>query len=140
MGGPSHGGHQTHGGSLEPGWHHSHRRQPGHRRTDDPHTVTDAAILLGALTGVDPKDPQTNTQISMAQADYTQYIKKDALVGAKLNYYTKPNSNTASGAEQFSIISAAINKIRSPGLLSLKLPLHHSRIARRYYPMNSNAT
>jgi amidase len=103
-------------------------------------SVTDAAILLGALTGVDPKDPQTNTQIGMAQTNYTRYFKKDALVGAKLNYYTKPNSNTASGAEQYIIFSAAINKIRSPGLLSLKLPLHHPRIARRYYLVNSIET
>jgi amidase len=78
-------------------------------------TVTDAAILLGALTGVDPKDPQTNTQIGLAKTDYTTYLKTDALVGAKLGYYTKPNSNTASGAEQLSIFNAAINKIRSLG-------------------------
>jgi amidase len=78
-------------------------------------TVTDAAILLGALTGVDPKDSQTNTQIGLAKTDYTTYLKTDALVGAKLGYYAKPNSNTASGAEQLSIFNAAINKIRSLG-------------------------
>lgn len=77
--------------------------------------VTDAAILFGALTGVDPKDSQTNTQIDLAKTDYNPYPKTDALVGAKLGYYTKPNSNTASGAEQLSIINAAINKIRSLG-------------------------
>ena len=78
-------------------------------------TVTDAAILLGALTGVDPKDSQTNTQIGLAKTDYTPYLKTDALVGAKLGYYTKPNSNTASGAEQLNIFNTAINKIRSLG-------------------------
>ena len=40
MGGPSHGGRQTHGGSLEPGWHHFDRRQPGLRWTHDPHRHT----------------------------------------------------------------------------------------------------
>ncbi len=78
-------------------------------------TVTDAAILLGALTGVDPKDPQTNTQTGLAKTDYTPYLKKDALVGAKLGYYAKPNGSTASGAEQLGIFNAAINTIRSLG-------------------------
>lgn len=77
--------------------------------------VTDAAILLGALTGVDPKDPQTDTQTGLAKTDYTPYLKKDALEGAKLGYYTKPNGNTASGAEQLGIFNAAINTIRSLG-------------------------
>jgi len=77
--------------------------------------VTDAAILLGALTGVDPKDPQTNTQIGLAKTDYTSYLKTDALVGAKLGYYTKPNPITASGAEQLGIFNAALDKIRSLG-------------------------
>ena len=78
-------------------------------------TVTDAAILLGTLTGVDPKDSQTNTQIGLAKTDYTPYLKKDALVGVKLGYYTKPNGSTASGAEQLGIFTAAINTIRSLG-------------------------
>jgi len=77
--------------------------------------VTDAAILLGALTGVDPKDPQTDTQTGLAKTDYTPYLKKDALVGAKLGYYTKPNGSTQSGAEQLGIFNAAINTIRSLG-------------------------
>lgn len=78
-------------------------------------TVTDAAILLGALTGYDPKDPQTATSIGLAKTDYTPYLKKDALVGAKLGYYTKPSTNTASGVEQLAIFNAAIDKIRSLG-------------------------
>ncbi|MCX5954260.1 MAG: amidase family protein [Cyanobacteria bacterium] len=78
-------------------------------------TVTDAAILLGALTGVDPKHSQTNTQIDLAKTDYTPYPKTDSLVGARLGDYTKPNSNTASGAEQLNSFNAAINKIRSRG-------------------------
>jgi amidase len=78
-------------------------------------TVTDAAILLGALTGVDPKDPQTNTQIGLAKTDYTPYLKLDALQGAKLGYYTKPSASTPSGAEQLGIFNAALDKIRSLG-------------------------
>ncbi|MCP9935114.1 hypothetical protein KBZ08_14470 [Cyanobium sp. Candia 9D4] len=78
-------------------------------------SVTDAAILLGALTGYDPKDPLTAESIGRAKTDYTPYLQLDALQGAKLGYYTKPNANTASGAEQLSIFNKAIDTIRSLG-------------------------
>ncbi len=78
-------------------------------------SVTDAAIMLGALTGFDPKDPLTAESIGKAKTDYTPYLKLDALQGAKLGYYTKPNASSASGAEQLSIFNTAIEKIRSLG-------------------------
>ena len=86
------------------------------------HTVTDAAILLGALTGVDPKDPQTNTSIGLAKSDYTPYLKLDALQGAKLGYYNVPNSSTASGAEQLSIFNEALDTLRSQGATVTYIP------------------
>lgn len=78
-------------------------------------SVTDAAILLGALTGYDPKDPLTAESIGRAKTDYTPYLQLDALQGAKLGYYTKPNASTPSGAEQLSIFNKAIDTIRSLG-------------------------
>jgi amidase len=85
------------------------------------HTVTDAAILLGALTGVDPKDPQTSTSIGLAKSDYTPYLKLDALQGAKLGYYAEPNNSNASGAEQLSIFNAALDTLRSQGATVTKI-------------------
>ena len=78
-------------------------------------TVTDAAVLLGALTGVDPKDPQTNESVGKAKSDYTPYLKTDALQGAKFGYYSKPNNSTPSGAEQLAIFEDAINTLRAEG-------------------------
>lgn len=78
-------------------------------------SVTDAAILLGALTGYDPKDPQTAESIGKAKTDYRPYLQLNALQGAKLGYYTKPNASTASGAEQLSIFNRAIATLRSLG-------------------------
>ena len=37
-------------------------------------TVTDAAILLGSLTGVDEKDVATHKSEGMAYQDYTPYL------------------------------------------------------------------
>ena len=49
--------------------------------------VTDAAVLLGAATGVDPADPVTATQAGNAFADYTQFLDDDALEGARIGVW-----------------------------------------------------
>jgi amidase len=50
-------------------------------------SVTDAAVLLGALTGVDGNDPATADQAGMAHADYTQFLDSNALVGARIGVW-----------------------------------------------------
>jgi amidase len=52
-------------------------------------TVTDAATLLGALTGVDPRDAATNESRGKAMADYTGALKPDALRGARIGVARK---------------------------------------------------
>jgi amidase len=47
-------------------------------------TVRDAAILLGALTGVDERDPITMKSRKHAQRDYTKFLDKDGLRGARI--------------------------------------------------------
>lgn len=47
-------------------------------------TVYDAAVALGAMTGVDPKDPLTSTSAGLYFKDYTPFLKTDALKGARL--------------------------------------------------------
>jgi amidase len=47
-------------------------------------TVADAAILLGALTGVDPRDPATGKSLGKACTDYTPFLDPDGLRGARL--------------------------------------------------------
>jgi amidase len=65
-------------------------------------SVTDAAILLGVLEGnnPDPNDPATKTCAPIR--DYTQFLKRDGLKGARIgipraNYYDK---TTPPGAEK----------------------------------------
>jgi amidase len=84
--------------------------------------VTDAAILLGALTGFDPKDPKTAESIGNAKSDYTPYLQLNALQGAKLGYYEKPNASTPSGAEQLSIFNQSIDLLRSLGATVSEIP------------------
>ena len=47
-------------------------------------TVADAAALLGALTGVDGRDPATTPSAKRAQRDYRSSLRADALKGARL--------------------------------------------------------
>ena len=75
-------------------------------------TVTDAAIMLGALESPapDPNDPATNTCKPAPNRDYTVYLKREGLRGARIgipraNYYDKitapgakaPRPSTGSG-------------------------------------------
>ena len=46
--------------------------------------VTDAAILLGVLAGVDGRDSATISSQGLALSDYTPYLKADALSGARI--------------------------------------------------------
>ncbi|HEX7554134.1 MAG TPA: amidase family protein, partial [Geothrix sp.] len=47
-------------------------------------TVRDAAILLGVLAGTDPRDPATRDADAKREPDYTHFLVKDGLKGARL--------------------------------------------------------
>jgi amidase len=47
-------------------------------------TVKDAAILLGALTGVDPRDPVTAGSAGKSHADYTTFLTGHGLKGKRI--------------------------------------------------------
>ena len=50
--------------------------------------VTDAAILLGVMAGVDPKDERTAAS-GDAPSDYTKFLDRNALKGVRLGYSTQ---------------------------------------------------
>jgi len=52
-------------------------------------TVRDAAILLGALTGVDPEDAATAASAGKSQTDYAQYCDPNGLKGARIGVARK---------------------------------------------------
>jgi amidase len=52
-------------------------------------TVRDAAILLGALTGVDPDDAATGASAGKSQTDYAQYCDPNGLKGARIGVARK---------------------------------------------------
>ncbi len=52
-------------------------------------TVRDAAILLGALAGIDPEDAATAASAGKSQADYVQYCDPNGLKGARIGVARK---------------------------------------------------
>ena len=52
-------------------------------------TVTDAAIILGALTGEDPRDKTTAQSRGKAYTDYTQFLDKNGLQGMRIGVARK---------------------------------------------------
>jgi amidase len=47
-------------------------------------TVRDAAIILNALVGIDPRDPATAASLSRGQVDYTRSLDPNGLRGARI--------------------------------------------------------
>src|SRR5712691_8576392 len=52
-------------------------------------TVTDAAILLGALAGIDSRDNATKASASKSFADYTKFLDANSLKGARIGIHRK---------------------------------------------------
>jgi amidase len=52
-------------------------------------TLRDAAIMLGALTGVDPEDRATAESRGKSYTDYTQFLDPDGLKGARIGVARK---------------------------------------------------
>src|SRR6056297_3237810 len=56
-------------------------------------TVRDAAIALGAMTGIDPEDDKTALSEGNSYSDYTQFLNEDGLQGKRIGFYTGPLDN-----------------------------------------------
>ena len=75
--------------------------------------VTDAAVVLGALTGVDAKDPATAAQQGHVYTDYTKYLCPTALKGARLGVWRLGNFGTS--PETDAIMEQTISRLKSLG-------------------------
>lgn len=72
-------------------------------------TVREAAVLLGALTGVDPRDAATNASAGHAHEDYTKFLDAQGLRGARLGI-----------ARKFFGISPAVDKLMEDAIAAMK--------------------
>lgn len=98
-------------------------------------TVTDAAILMGALEGArpDPHDAATNTCRPPANRDYTKFLNRDSLKGARIGiprafYYERVSLPGATegtpdqprgglNPEQLKVMAEAIGVMKQQGAI-----------------------
>jgi amidase len=76
-------------------------------------TVRDAATLLGALTGVDPRDPATRASSGHSLADYTAVLDANGLRGARIGVARK--RYTGYHAETDKLLAGAIDLMKQHG-------------------------
>jgi amidase len=82
-------------------------------------TVTDAAILLGAMTGVDPLDAATELSQDKAPRDYTVFLDPKGLQGARLgvarHYFPK-------NAPSSDLLAAVLETLKAAGAALVEFP------------------
>ena len=79
-------------------------------------TVTDAAILLGSLTGVDEKDVVTRKSENRAYRDYTSYLDANGLNGAKIGVFNDaPKDYYENGEYDEILFKETIQVLRNEG-------------------------
>ena len=81
-------------------------------------TVTDAAICLGALTGIDSADSKTLGSTDNYYRDYTQFLDPDGLKGKRIGFYKGPMGKHFKVDE---LMFAAIEVVKSNGAEIIEL-------------------
>lgn len=76
-------------------------------------TVTDAAIMLGAIVGIDERDPPTADSNDLYHTDYTKFLDSDGLRGARIGIPRQQYFGYSAKAD--AIVNAAIERMRELG-------------------------
>jgi amidase len=87
-------------------------------------TVTDAAIMLTAMAGTDRNDPATAEADKRKAADYTKFLDRDGLKGARLGLVTFPPQRPVMLETYKSYYEPFFDKLRQAGatLVEVKFP------------------
>lgn len=81
-------------------------------------TVRDAAICLGALTGVDSADSKTLAGEGKFYRDYTQFLKKDGIKGKRIGLY---KGALGINYKVDSLFYQAVNLLKSQGAMIVEI-------------------
>ena len=76
-------------------------------------TVRDAAIVLGALTGVDPRDEATRASSGRSFADYTRFLDPAGLRGSRLGVVRERHMGYNANADK--LVETALDLFRHEG-------------------------
>lgn len=78
-------------------------------------TVSDAAILLGALVGIDDQDLITQTSKGHSHTDYTQFLDRNGLQGARIGVVTSMYDKLSE--EEVALMKSAADALRAQGAI-----------------------
>ena len=87
-------------------------------------SVTDVAIVLDAIVGYDPTDPQTAASIGHVPKSYTDFLQLGGLRGARVGALTSLFGTDPADAEVATVVRAAINQMKAQGaeLVDVTIP------------------
>jgi Asp-tRNA(Asn)/Glu-tRNA(Gln) amidotransferase A subunit family amidase len=78
-------------------------------------TVTDTAIVYSVIAGVDPADPVTAAAAGRVKDDYTVYLKKGGLRGARLGVLRALVDTSDADVEVVETMERAIGELKAAG-------------------------
>jgi len=84
-------------------------------------TVRDAAMLLGALTGIDPRDSYTQNSKGKTEADYTKFLDINGLNGKRIGV-EKTGMKVSPAMDD--LFSQAITVLKSKGATIVEVDLY----------------
>ena len=82
-------------------------------------TVTDAALALGALVGIDSTDSKTLASVEKYHTDYSTFLNKEGLQGKRIGIYTAPFGNNKA-VDQLSQKAIEIMKEKGAELVEIE--------------------
>jgi amidase len=88
--------------------------------------VTDAAVLLGAMTGEDPADPATIGQVAFS--DYTQFLDATALEGTTIGFLQEGTYDPAISPEVHEVMLDTIAALEAQGATVVEVTLDLSDV------------
>jgi len=105
-------------------------------------TVTDAAILLGALTGIDSRDPATEKIQGKAYMDYTKFLDSNGLQGARIgvarNYFGFNEKVDQIMEASIAVMKNLGAEIIDPTNIATAEQLHYSKSDVLFYEFKAN--
>jgi amidase len=78
-------------------------------------TVTDTAIMLDAIVGYDPKDPQTAGSIGNIPKSYTDFLQLNGLRGTRIGLLAALLGSDPADAEIASVVRGAVDEMKGQG-------------------------
>jgi amidase len=84
-------------------------------------SVTDAAVLLSAITGVDPDDPATAASAGHIAPDYTAFLDRNALRGKRIGVWREVTGGRS--PETDAVFEQFIDRIERAGATTVEVSL-----------------